>query len=454
MDLLVPDGPGARLTCQAVVEYGGRRALVVGAVMLATLMQLADTTIVNVALPTMDGELGASIDEGAWFITAYIIANVIVIPLSPWLQTMVGRKNYFALSIAGFHRRPSVASAASSDRHLTTEIALRLSMQGAGSTARRPAWCRREQIIRRHVFRPTKLATSQSLFALALILGPTIGPTLGGILTDQLTWRWIFFINLVPGIAATVLALVFIRDPAAPKRVPFDVFGIALLAAGLGCLQYVLDEGQRNGWFGDAHITLTAIAALVLLVAFVVWELFGARTPGVALRTFRHRTVWALAVTYFAVAAGIFALIFIQPAWAQQSLGFTTTLAGLLLMVRAGTLVVLYPFTTWVTSRASIGTCVGSRLAGSFLAFGDRDLAANRDHDDPNAVLGADLHPGSRRRRLRVHLRAAQRDAVQDRPGARHPRGACSHTALTTDRCVGRLGLRRDLARARLRSAR
>jgi len=124
------------------------------------------------------------------------------------------------------------------------------------------------------------------------------------------------------------------------------------LAIGLGCLQYVLDEGERNGWFDDTRILLTALAALIGLVAFVVWELFGTKTPSVALRTFRHRTVWGLAITYFWVAASIYALIFIQPQWAQTSLGFTTTLAGFLLMVRAGTLALLYPVTTWVTSQA------------------------------------------------------------------------------------------------------
>ena len=311
--------------------------------MLATLMQLADTTIVNVALPTIDGALGASVDQGAWFITAYIIANVIVIPLSPWLQTLLGRKNYFAISIAGF----SVVSILCGLAHdTTTEIALRF-LQGAfGGGLMVPA-----QQIMRDTFPNSELATSQSLFALAVVIGPTIGPTLGGILTDNLSWHWVFFVNLLPGIAATVLVLLFLRDPAKPKRVPFDVFGIALLAAGLGCLQYVFDEGERNGWFGDSRICLTAFIAVVALAGFIVWELRGTRTPAVALRTFRHRTVWALSITYFAVAGGIFGLLFIQPQWAQSSLGFTTTLSGLLLMVRTGALVVLYPVTTWVTSR-------------------------------------------------------------------------------------------------------
>ncbi|MGH7715849.1 MAG: MFS transporter, partial [Vulcanimicrobiaceae bacterium] len=209
-----------------------------------------------------------------------------------------------------------------------------------------------QQIIR-DTFPPAQLAKSQSLFALAVILGPTIGPTLGGILTDNLTWRWVFFVNVPLGVGATILTLLFIRDPAPRKRIPFDVLGVALLALGLGALQYVLDEGERNGWLDDSRICFTALVAVVALTAFVLWELFGARSPGVALRTFRHRTVWSLAIIYFSVAAGIFALIFIQPQWAQSSLGFTTTLAGLLLMVRAGTLVLMFPLTSWVTSQAN-----------------------------------------------------------------------------------------------------
>jgi DHA2 family multidrug resistance protein len=327
-----------------VVEYGARRAAVVCAVMLAALMQLADTTIVNVALPTIDGALGASTDEGAWFITAYIIANVIVIPLSPWFQTIIGRQKYFAISIAGF-TVVSVLCGLANDA--TTEIVLRFIQGAFGGGLMVPA----QQIIR-DTFPPAKLATSQSLFALAVVLGPTIGPTLGGVLTDDLTWRWVFFVNVIPGIVATALVLMFVRDPAPARKTAFDFFGVALLAVGLGSLQYVLEEGDRAGWFDDSTIVLISIVAIVSLATFVYWELFGTKTPAVALRVFTNRTVWASSAIYFAVAGGFFAILFIQPQWSQASLGFTTTLAGMLLMTRAGVLVLLYPITTWITSQA------------------------------------------------------------------------------------------------------
>ena len=328
---------------QNVIEYGARRTAVVAAVMLAALMQLADTTIVNVALPTVDGALGASVDQGAWFITAYIIANVIVIPLTPWFQTLLGRRNFFVISIAGFTVTSMLCGLATDT---TVEIMLRFVQGAFGGGLMVPA----QQIIR-DTFPPNELAKSQSLFTLAIVLGPTIGPTLGGILTDNFSWRWIFFVNALPGIVATILVLMYVRNPAKPKKISFDVFGVSLMAVGLGALQYMLDEGQRDGWFDDSRILISAMVAAVALASFVFYELYGTKTPGVALRVFRERSVWSMSIIFFFVAAGIYGLVFIQPQWSQQSLGFTTTLAGLLLMVRAGALVLLYPVTTWVTSQ-------------------------------------------------------------------------------------------------------
>lgn len=350
---------------QDVVEYGARRTVVVAAAMLAALMQLADTTIVNVALPTVDGALGASTDQGAWFITAYIIANVIVIPLTPWFQTIMGRKNYFATAIAGFTLF-SMLCGLVSDTNL--EILMRFIQGAFGGGLMVPA----QQIIR-DTFPAKDLAKSQSLFMMAAVLGPTIGPTLGGVLTDGFSWRWIFFVNAVPGIVATILVLMFVRDPAPPKRISFDLIGVSLMAVGLGCLQYVLDEGERDGWFDDSRIVIASVVCVIALIAFVFYELYGTKTPGVAIRIFKQRSVWSMSIIFFAVAAGIYALVFIQPQWSQVSLGYTTTLAGLLLMVRAGALVVLYPITTWVTSREKwdmrIVACVGIIVAGAASYF-------------------------------------------------------------------------------------
>ncbi len=327
----------------SVVEYGARRVFVVAAVMLAALMQLADTTIVNVALPSIDGALGASQDQGAWFVTAYIIANVIVIPLTPWLQSIFGRKRYFAMSIAGF-TLVSILCGLANDT--TTEIGLRFIQGAFGGGLMVPA----QQIIR-DTFPSEQLGKSQSLFALAVVIGPTIGPTLGGILTDDFSWRWVFFINVLPGIAAALLVLLFVRDPHAPKRIPVDGIGMGLLAVGLATMQYVLDEGERNGWFDDSTIVMSTVISAVALTAFIAWELWGTKHPAVALRVFRDRNVWSCSIVFFAIGATMYALIFIQPQYVQTSLNFTTTMAGFLLMVRAGMLALLYPVTTWVVSQ-------------------------------------------------------------------------------------------------------
>ena len=329
-----------------VVEYGARRFAVVSAVMLAALMQLADTTIVNVALPSIDGALGASTDQGAWFITAYIIANVIVIPLTPWLQSLIGRKRYFAMSIAGF-TLVSVLCGLATDT--TTEIALRFIQGAFGGGLMVPA----QQIIR-DTFPPEQLGKSQSLFALAIVIGPTIGPTLGGVLTDDVSWRWVFFVNVLPGILATLLVMMFVRDPQAPKRIPIDAIGMGLLAVGLATMQYVLDEGERNGWFDDSTIMLCTAISVVALAGFIAWELWGTKSPAVALRVFRDRNVWSVSIVNFAIGAAMYGLVFIQPQYVQTSLNFTTTMAGMLLMVRAGMLALLYPVTTWVVSQQKV----------------------------------------------------------------------------------------------------
>jgi DHA2 family multidrug resistance protein len=328
-----------------VVEYGLRRTIVVTAVMLAAVLQLADTTIVNVALPTIDGSLGASTTEGTWFVTAYIIANIVVIPLSPFLSGLLGRTRYFVISIAGFTIMSALCGMAGDT---SSEIFYRF-LQGAfGGGLMVPA-----QQIMRDTFPPEELGTSQSLFGLAVVLGPTIGPTLGGVLTDALSWNWVFFINLVPGLLAAVLAFFFIRDPKTAPKNPIDIWGVGLLAAGLGALQYVLEEGERNDWFSDAGITVCSCIAVLCLSLFVWWEL-RTPTPAVVIRVLGQRAVAAAVAISFVGGFVLYGLFIIQPQFTQAELGFTTTLSGLFMMVRAGTILVLYPVTTWIVSRKNI----------------------------------------------------------------------------------------------------
>ncbi len=311
----------------SLVEYGARRTWIVTGVMAATVLQVLDATIVNVALPTIQGNLGASLDEGTWIVTGYIIAAVIVIPLTPWLQTRFGRKQYYAAAILGFTLASVLCGLATSLEQLVFFRVLQ-GMCGGGLVPT-------GQAILRDTFPAKELGKSQALVALGAITGPSIGPTLGGILTDQLSWNWVFYINIVPGLVATVLVLLFLRNPAPPRRAPVDVAGLLLLAAGLGCLQYVLNEGERNDWFADGGIVACALVSVASLVAFAFWELRGARTPIVDLRILKNPTVAAGCLLASAIGFTLFGSIVIGPQFNQSILNFTATLSGESILIRA-----------------------------------------------------------------------------------------------------------------------
>ncbi|HTU82178.1 MAG TPA: DHA2 family efflux MFS transporter permease subunit, partial [Candidatus Acidoferrales bacterium] len=226
-----------------LVEYGTRRWFIVAGVMSATLLQVLDATIVNVALPTIQGNMGANFDEGAWIVTAYIIAAVIVIPLTPWLQQLMGRRQYYVAAIVGFTVTSALCGFSTSLGELVFFRILQ-GLCGGGLIAT-------GQAIMRDTFPARQLGLSQALTSIGAVIGPSIGPTLGGVLTDQLSWNWIFFINIVPGAISAVLCAMLLRNPERRGRPSVDGVGLALMATGLGCLQYVLDEGERYDWFGD-----------------------------------------------------------------------------------------------------------------------------------------------------------------------------------------------------------
>jgi DHA2 family multidrug resistance protein len=309
-----------------VVEFGSARTIVVIGVMLATLLQTLDTTIVNVALPTIQGNLGATIDEGAWVVTGYIISAVIVIPLTPWLQLRFGRRQYYATAIFGF----TIASALCGLSHSIGELIVWRLVQGlfgGGLLAT-------GQATLRDTFPISQLGVSQALFSLGAIVGPSVGPYLGGVLTDNVSWNWVFFINIVPGTLAGTIVLLRLRNPNEPTKAPIDIPGLALLAIGLGSLQYVLGQGERNEWFDSGVIRLFATTAILGIAAFIAWEL-RAKNPIVDLRTLRYRPVWAGSLLAFTVGASLFGAIVLLPQYSQGILGFTATLSGELIFMRA-----------------------------------------------------------------------------------------------------------------------
>lgn len=317
--------PVAPAVAPPTVEYGARRALIVAGTMLAALLQTVDATIVNVALPNIQGNLGANVDEATWIVTAYVIANVVVIPMTPWLIQRLGRKTYFLTSIVGFTVASMLCGMATS---LDALIVFRV-VQGAFGGGLLPL----AQIVLRETFPPEEVGTSQSLFAMGAILGPSIGPTLGGVITDNLSWQWVFDINLVPGILATLLLALYLRK-GAPKASPLDVPGIALLIVAIGSLQFVLDQGQREDWFSSGDICFSTASALAGAAAFVWWELRTSH-PIVDLRVLRNRAVAAAALIGAAIAVNIYGGLLLLPQFTVGELGFTATLAGILIGIRA-----------------------------------------------------------------------------------------------------------------------
>ncbi len=319
--------PPVRPVARDVTEYGTRRLLIVTGVMLAALLQTLDGTIVNVALPTIQGNLGASLDEATWVVTAYIIAAVIVIPLTPWLQNRFGRKQYFIASIAGFTFASLACGLASSiDELIVFRVVQGLFGGGLLATS---------QAILRDTFPPSQLSLSQAIYTIGAVVGPSSGPTLGGLLTDNFSWRWVFDVNVVPGVIAIALLVPLLRNPTRQKVTGFDGIGLALLTVGLGSLQYVLDEGERNGWFDDGTIVGLSLTAVAGLIAFVVWELKGTANPIVDLRVLSKRGVAVGCLVAIVNACVVFGQLFLMPQYLTGVLGFTATQDGLLLAVRA-----------------------------------------------------------------------------------------------------------------------
>jgi DHA2 family multidrug resistance protein len=363
----------------SVVEYGGRRLLIVVGVMMAALLQTLDATIVNVALPTIEGNIGASIDDGTWIITGYIISNVIAIPLVPWCFQRFGRRQYYATCIIGF----TVASVLCGTATTLPELVLYRIVQGAfggGLIAT-------SQLILRDTFPPEKAGASNALFAIALTVGPALGPTLGGLLTDNFSWQWVFDINLVPGTLAAVVVLFALKNPGPPRRIPLDVAGVALLAIALGSMQYVLDEGERNDWFDDPTIVFFAAAFGIGLVAFVLWELYGAKSPIVDLRVFRYQNVRIGIPLAIVLGTVVFGPVVMLPQYVQNVLGFTATMAGLLILVRALPVLIVTPFIARLATRVDPRILLSLGFALSAVSFGLLALRMTPQSDSGSLIV-------------------------------------------------------------------
>ena len=344
---------------RVVIEYGLRRAIVSVAVITATLLEIIDTTIVNVALPNIQGNFGVPIDQAAWIVTGYIIANVIVIPITPWLAERFGRRQYFFASIVIFTIASLMCGLAGSFGQLVFwRIVQGLGGGGLISTS---------QAILRDTYPITQQGTAQGIFAMGVIVGPALGPVLGGWITDNLTWRWAFFINLPVGIAAAALVWNYLRNPMEPHFKKLDWIGLGLLAAGLGSMQFVLEQGQTYDWFSDANIRLFSATTLICLAGFVFWTL-RSRIPVVDLHVLRLRQVWAGSLLGAVLGVSLYGSVLVLPQYLQNSLNFTATMSGLTIMVRAGAVMLFTPVTAMLAGRGildpRISTALGLVLLG------------------------------------------------------------------------------------------
>lgn len=303
---------------------GLRRVVIVLTTISAAIMELIDTSIVNVALSQISGNLGATIEDTSWVITAYAIANVIIIPLTGFFARLFGRKNYYLYSIVLF----TIASYMCGHADSLLSLVIWRFIQGIGGGALLST----SQAILFDAFEPAKRAMAAGMFGMGIVLGPTIGPTLGGLIVDNYAWPLIFDINIPFGIVAALLTLNFVPDDteeqlAARKYVEIDYAGIIFLSVGIGSLQYVLERGESEDWFEDSAIVVLTVAAVVGLVAFVYRQLTIAQ-PLVNLRVFKSQNLVASNILTFVLGFGLFGSVFIFPVLVQRILGYTPTDAG------------------------------------------------------------------------------------------------------------------------------
>jgi DHA2 family multidrug resistance protein len=329
----------ATVQIPSTVEYGTRRLLIVLGIMLASLLGRIDGTIVNVALPTIQGNIGASFDEATWIIIGYLMANVVVIPLTPWLAIRFGRRQMFVTAIAGFTIMSFLCATAANVQELILFRVLQGTFAGGIDAT--------SNTVLTSTFPHSKIGLAQSIFSLSAACAPPIGLLLGGILTDQLSWQWCFLINVPLGTAAAVLLGIMLKNPDQPvastQRPAIDTAGVALLAVGPSLLVYFLSEGDRYDWFGSSSIAIACVGGVLATLGFIFWELRGTRTPIVDLRIFRHRRVAIGAVLMLGMAFVYLSTMVFLPQYAQEVLGYTPTQCGLMILMRALPLTLTVP---------------------------------------------------------------------------------------------------------------
>ena len=331
-------------------------------VMLGTMMNAIDTSIVNVAIPYIKGNLGASVEEISWVITGYILSNVIIMPLIAMVSARIGRRNFYLMSVVVFTGGSLLCGMAT---NLPLLVAARL-LQGIGGGALVPL----SQSIMRESFAPHEQGTAMGIFGLGVVVGPALGPTLGGWLVDHFSWPWIFYINIPLGLLNLAMVLRYLHDPPylERERGKMDLAGLALLIAGLGALQLMLEQGERRDWF-DSGLIVTFCFVAVTGLALFVWRELTIDRPAVDLSLMRDRNFASGVLISGILGVGLYASMFLLPLYLQQLLGYSAMDAGLTMMPRSVAMGLTLPVAGRLYNRLGPRLLVGCGLACSILSF-------------------------------------------------------------------------------------
>ncbi len=339
-------------------------------VTMATFMELLDTSISNVSLPHIAGGLGTSYDESTWVLTSYLVANAIILPMSAWLSRAFGRKRYYMMCVALFTASSFLCGVAPS---LAMLIVFRV-MQGIGGGGLAPV----EQAILVDTFPKEKLAGAFALYSMAMTTAPAIGPSLGGWITDNFSWRWVFFINVPIGILSLLLSSRLVHDPVefteerkqarSSGRLRIDYVGIILIAVGFACLEVVLDRGERDDWL-ESHFIATFLSIAVVAIAIAIWWEWRHDDPVVELTLLRERNFALANVYYFLFAFGLFGSTVLIPEMLQTLFGYTATDAGLALGPGAAVVTLMAPFVVRIVPRVGAKRMLGFSFSVAALSF-------------------------------------------------------------------------------------
>ena len=342
-----------------MAETGFKKWIITITVITAALLELIDTTIVNVALPNIQGNLGATLEDVAWVVTGYAVANVIILPMSGWLGGRFGRKNYFLASIIVFTVTSFLCGNAENMNELIVfRILQGLAGGGLISTA---------QAILLETWPREQIGTATALFGLGAVVGPTVGPTIGGWIVNKFDdWPWIFYVNIPVGALAAFFAYTFIRETPKDAKRPVDWWGIGLLAVAVGSLQTVLEKGESEDWFQTPYIVALTVAAVFGTLLFI-WRELSTDHPIVNFSILRHRSFSVGMFTSFVLGFGLYGSVFVFPVFCQTLLGFNAQQTGELLFPGGLTTIILMPFIGKMLNKGIPAQFMAT--AGMFLFF-------------------------------------------------------------------------------------